>query len=71
MHATINNDGAVAFVLPPAYLPDAIKIIPVVALNSSYLPVGPCSMYIGTNGNVYFFNLPGGAIKVQLDSATL
>lgn len=71
LHATNNNDGAVAFVLPPAYQPDAVRIIPVVALNSSYLPVGPCSMYVGTNGNVYFFNLPAGTIKVQLDSATL
>lgn len=69
LHATINNDGAVAFVLPPAYFQEAIKIIPVVALNSSYLPVGPCSMYVGTNGNVYFFNLPAGTTKVQLDGA--
>lgn len=67
LHATLNNDGAVAMALPPMYQVPVVRIVPVSALGATGLPVGVCSMYLGANGLIYFFNLPVGTTRVQLD----
>lgn len=71
LHATLNNDGAVAFTLPPAFKISTTTIKPVTALGSTYLPVGVCNMYIGIDGKVYFFNLPAGTLKIQLNGVVI
>jgi len=67
LHASNNNDGAVAFALPPSIKIDAVKMLPVTAVNASNLPVGSANMYVGLDGKCYFFNLPAGTTKISLD----
>lgn len=71
LHATNNNDGAVAFKLPPTFSISSVVMRTVTAINASNLPVGVCNLYVGTNGNCYFFNLPAGTTQVSLDGVKL
>ncbi|MGK4326861.1 GDSL-type esterase/lipase family protein [Citrobacter freundii] len=71
LHATSNNDGAVAFKLPPTFSISSVVMRTVTAINASNLPVGVCNLYVGTNGNCYFFNLPAGTTQVSLDGVKL
>lgn len=71
LHATNNNDGAVAFTLPPSIRIDAIKMLPVTAVNAANLPVGSANMYVGLDGKGYFFNLPPSTIKISLDGVQI
>jgi lysophospholipase L1-like esterase len=71
LHATNNNDGAVAFTLPPSFKIKSVVMKTVTAINASNLPAGVCNMYVGTDGKCYFFNLPGTATKVSLDGIKL
>lgn len=71
LHATLSNDGAVAIQLPPSLKVSAVTMKTVPAVNSSGLPVGVCTMYVGVDGKIYFFALPVGTIKVQLDGITI
>lgn len=71
LHATNNNDGAVAFVLPPSIKIDMVKMHPVTAVSAANLPVGSANMYVGLDGKCYFFNLPPSTIKVSLDGVLI
>jgi lysophospholipase L1-like esterase len=67
LHATNNNDGAVAFTLPPALRVKQVRMHTVTGVNASGLPVGICNFYVGTDGKCYFFNLSAGITQVSLD----
>lgn len=71
LHATTNNDGAVAFTLPPSFRIDRVVMKTVTAINSSSLPAGVCNMYVGPDGKCYFFNLPATTTQVSLDGIKL
>ena len=67
LHTTLSSDGSVAFKLPPSIKISAVKMVTVTCINASNLPVGVANMYIGTNGNCYFFNLAAGTTKISVD----
>ncbi|KAA8729866.1 GDSL-type esterase/lipase family protein [Ewingella americana] len=71
LHATNNNDGAVAFKLPPSFKVEKVKTFPVTGMNASGLPSGVCNMYVGTNGNCYFFNIASGTTQISLDGVKI
>ncbi|WP_431634672.1 GDSL-type esterase/lipase family protein [Enterobacter ludwigii] len=71
LHATNNNDGTVAFTLPPSFKISNVVMKTVTAINASNLPAGVCNMYVGTDGKCYFFNLSGTTTKVSLDGIRL
>ncbi|MEG6451026.1 GDSL-type esterase/lipase family protein [Enterobacter cloacae] len=71
LHATNNNDGAVAFTLPPSFKINSVVMRTVTAINASNLPTGVCNLYVGTDGKCYFFNLPGTTTQVSMDGIIL
>ena len=46
-------------------------MLSVIGVGDNDLPVGPCSMYIGTDGKCYFFNLAAGTKKISLDGVEI
>ncbi|EFN5319472.1 hypothetical protein FQI29_09385 [Escherichia coli] len=71
LHETNINDGSLAFTLPPAIKLDHPRMLSVIGVGDNDLPVGPCSMYIGTDGKCYFFNLAAGTKKISLDGVEI
>lgn len=71
LHATLSSDGAIAMTLPAYMISGSNEMRPVVCLSAGGLPTGTCTMYIGANGNVYFFGLPAGTTSVSLDKISM
>ncbi|MEG2039731.1 MAG: SGNH/GDSL hydrolase family protein, partial [Hafnia sp.] len=71
LHETNINDGSLAFTLPPAIKIDHTRMLSVIGVGDTGHPVGPCSMYIGTDGKCYFFNLAAGTKKISLDGVEI
>lgn len=52
--------------LPPHFRVSETAMFPVVCINSSGLPIGISTMYIGIDGNCYGFNLVNGVNRLEL-----
>ena len=71
LHATLPNEGAVAMQLPAYVVSGLVEMRQVTCLNAANNPVGVCTMSIGADGKLYFFNLPAGSTQVAVDGVKL